>query len=79
MNELHQKDIFLCFFLTFVRQNHNIKIMSINKNIDKAQSEAAALKEQGVKKYIWSREVKLSLGAFLITVLASFILGAIAF
>ena len=56
------------------------KFMSnINKTVDKAQDEAAAIKSQGVKKYIWSREVKLSLGAFLITIAVSFLLGAIVF
>ena len=52
---------------------------NINKTVDKAQEEAAAIKDQGVKKYIWSREVKLSLGAFLITIGVSFLLGAIVF
>ena len=51
----------------------------LNKTVDKAQSEAAAIETQGVKKYIWSREVKLSLGAFLITIAVSFLLGAIVF
>lgn len=53
--------------------------MSINKQIDKIQSEAAAINDQGVKKYIWSREVKLSLGALLVTVAVAFVLGAIVF
>lgn len=53
--------------------------MSINNTIDKAQNEASSIQGQGLKKYIWSREVKLSLGALLITIGVSFLLGAIIF
>ena len=53
--------------------------MSLNKSIDKAQQEAATIQNQGVKNYIWSKRVSMSLGAFLITALALFIAGAIIF
>ena len=53
--------------------------MSLNKTIDKAQSEASAIQQNGIKKYIWSREVKFSLGVLLVIVGVSFLLGAIVF
>lgn len=52
---------------------------NINNKIDKAQSEAAAIKTQGVKKYIWSREVKMSVALYLISLGVSFVIGAIVF
>lgn len=50
---------------------------NINKSIDKAQSEAAAIQTQGVKTYIWSRRVTMNLAVFLITVVSAFVVGVI--
>jgi hypothetical protein len=45
--------------------------------IDKAQSEAQSIQNQGFKSYFWSRKISMKLGAFAITVLSAFALGVI--
>jgi hypothetical protein len=45
--------------------------------IDKAQSEAQSIQNQGLKSYFWNRKVSMKLGVFSITVLSAFLLGVI--
>jgi len=51
----------------------------VNDAVDKAQLEAKAIESQGVKTYLWNRQVKMSVAVFLITLAATFVLGAIVF
>jgi len=51
----------------------------VNNAVDKAQLEAKAIESQGVKTYLWNRQVKMSVAVFLITLAATFVLGAIVF
>jgi hypothetical protein len=53
--------------------------MSLNKQIDKAQVEAESLKNKGFKEYLFTRKTSMSLGVFLISLGAAFVLGAILF
>ena len=62
------------------REINKLNLMSdLNQKIDQAQAEAAAIKSEGVKQYIWSKKVSLSIAALLIVVAISFVAGAIIF
>jgi len=52
-------------------------LTQINKTVDKAQSETAAIQEKGFKTYFWSRKVSMKLGVFVISLLSALVLGAI--
>ena len=52
-------------------------MQNVNKKIDKAQSEAAAIQDQGVKQYVDNRKVKMSLKQFLISSGAILLVGII--
>jgi hypothetical protein len=48
-----------------------------NQVIDKVQSEAQSIQNQGLKSYFWNRKTSMKLGVFVITVLSAFLLGVI--
>jgi t-SNARE complex subunit (syntaxin) len=52
-------------------------ITQINKAVDKAQSETAAIQEKGFKSYFWSRKVSMKLGVFVIVVISALVLGVV--
>jgi hypothetical protein len=51
--------------------------MSLNQKIDKAQSEASAIKDLGFKEYVWNRKVSMPLAWFGIAMVFFFVAGAV--
>jgi hypothetical protein len=51
----------------------------LNKSVNKAQSESEAIKSKGFVNYVKGRKVSMSLAVFLITLVGTFLAGAILF
>lgn len=54
-------------------------LQKVNQAVDKAQSESEALQSKGFVGYVTKRKVSMSLAVFLITLGATFLVGAILF
>jgi hypothetical protein len=49
----------------------------LNQSIDKAQAEAQSIQVKGVRSYLFERKISMKLVWFAVSLLSSFVLGAI--